>query len=179
MQNLIIEGFDIDHYLKVCNERSKIAIAVDRGCMELMRAASQNVELAPYFLEEMKRYIKNKEVDNIQEIIVYDKILGEADETKVNEYLDRKYDFLEEEIIKEYEAFDLEGRTVYKVKKTNKTRTISKFTYLPLWLNKFSWLQKVDIVQRKYIVQKECFDEYNVEFRLSKPYEEWRNETIL
>jgi hypothetical protein len=82
-------------------------------------------------------------------------------------------------IIEEFDAFDLEGTTDYKVKKTNKVRTKKMFTLIPLWLNKFSWFQHIIVKERMYIVQKKEFEEYNYTFYWTKPYEEWRIEKII
>ena len=82
-------------------------------------------------------------------------------------------------VIKEIEGTDIEGRKEYRAKKTDETRVRRVFTFLPLWLNRFSWFQKVDILERKYVVQWLEFSEFSYKFYWSEPQEEWYKEKIL
>lgn len=53
------------------------------------------------------------------------------------------------------------------------------FTWIPLWINKFSWFQTVVVLDRKLIVKRKEFDEYNMCSYWTKPKPEWRVEKIL
>jgi len=82
-------------------------------------------------------------------------------------------------IIDEYKATDSEGLTEYLVKETDETRITEIFAYLPLWLNKFVWLKRVKVLERKHIIKKLIFDEYYCQSFWTKPYEEWIKESIF
>jgi hypothetical protein len=84
------------------------------------------------------------------------------------------------EVIEEFGATDIEGNTEYKVKKTDETRIRKVFTYLPLWLNKFSWFQNIEVLERKHIVQRKYYDDgWSYQSYWSDPYDKWIKEEIL
>ena len=62
----------------------------------------------------------------------------------------------------------------------NETRIIEKFIYEPLWLNKFVWLKKVKILQRKSIISYKDFDGgWTYSTYLKPPVIMWYNEKIV
>ncbi len=74
---------------------------------------------------------------------------------------------------------DIEGLTEYRVTETEETRVRKIFTYIPLWLNRFSWLQNIEVIERKRLVQELRFNDggtYGHEWTL--PKEEWVKEMI-
>lgn len=83
-------------------------------------------------------------------------------------------------ILEEYEATDVECNTKFKVKKTDRIRVREVFTILPLWLNRFSWMQKVSVQERLLLVSREEFnDGWSYKHYWSKEYEQWEKEKIL
>jgi hypothetical protein len=75
---------------------------------------------------------------------------------------------------------DHHGFVNKRSQKTNETRVVTVFTYLPLWLNRFSWMQSVRVVERKYIVSELWFDDGNTyQHYWTPPKEEWIKEAIL
>ena len=84
-------------------------------------------------------------------------------------------------ILKEYVVEGLEPWQKAKVRETDVVRTITKFTYLPLHVNnKWSWFQRVKVLERLHYVQYEDFDDgYSYQSYWKKAKEEWWEEDIL
>lgn len=77
-------------------------------------------------------------------------------------------------------TFELKGNDEYQVTKTDETRVRKTFTLFPIWLNRFSWFQTIEIFERKYITrQLEFNDGFTYQFYWSKPKDEWIKEYII
>ncbi len=67
-----------------------------------------------------------------------------------------------------------------RTQKTEETRVVKIFTWLPLWLNRLSWLQRIEVMERKQIVFEQWFDEGGTElFYWAESKEEWIKEKII
>ncbi len=78
------------------------------------------------------------------------------------------------------EHTDLEGLRQYRVIKTDETRIRKIFTWLPLWLNRLSWLQNIEVLERKEMVSELLFDDGDTyQSYWTPPKEEWVKEEII
>lgn len=83
-------------------------------------------------------------------------------------------------IIREFEATDVEGIDLYKVKETDLTRTREFFAFIPLYIDKkFRWLKKVRVVETLYLYRKSFFSEIDYRNHYGLEKEDWRIDTIL
>lgn len=79
-------------------------------------------------------------------------------------------------IIEEYnkKTADIE----YNYQKTNMVRTKTIFSWYPIWLNKFSWFQTIEVEERLHLVTAKHFNEYTFVYYNVGPKEEWIIEKI-
>lgn len=83
-------------------------------------------------------------------------------------------------IIRTRQETDLEGITEYKVEETDLTRTRILFTLIPIWINRFSWFQRINVLERLCIVTKKEFnDGWSYMHHWGKPKEVWLKEKII
>lgn len=81
-------------------------------------------------------------------------------------------------VINEYETSDMEGHKKFYIRKTDKTRERSFFTYKPLWIrNKFRWFRQVTVLESMFLVKEE--KEFTLNDKWGGEYVEWRIQEIL